>query len=77
MDHLALYCAALQAEHDSIPNWSEMKDRCQRLGWNAGCSWVTPPQDSPTTTSWGEPQRQPPRSYSIPGNPDDRQPPEW
>ena len=76
IDYQDIYCTALRDEHDAIPSCSEMKDRLQRLGWNNGCTWVTPPINSPASSNWGAPERQPPRSYTTPGNPSDRQPPE-
>lgn len=77
MDYQAMACEALKVEYDAIPHWSEYKDRIARAAWNAGCAWVEPPQNSPTVSNWGASQRQPPRSYTTPGNPADRQPPEW
>lgn len=76
IDPIDAYCTALKDEHDAIPDWSEMKDRLQRLGWNAGCSWVEQPIAEGTGANWGEPRRQPPRSYTAPGDPNDRRPPE-
>ena len=66
-------CVVAADEVAALTQWSQAKDKLQRWMWNQGCPQVEPPDIS---RNWGEEWRQPPASYTTPGNPNDRRPPE-